>query len=171
MGTLKITNGSISADTFVGDLTGTAKYAQYDSSTGKNLFCRGAAPDSGNLNTMFTAGNYRFSGTTANGPSSIYIGYGQALILQGPTWADTVTQIVFPYNNQNMYFRSGTTTTAPNTDWTTVLTSGNYTTFVSKNFLPLSGGTLTGPIIHSTKSYGSSLPSSGATGQVFYKLV
>lgn len=177
MGTLKIENGSISADEFVGDLTGTAKYARYDITTNKELFCRGAAPDSGDLSTMFTAGNYRFSATTANGPTSIYLAYGQSLILQGASWADTVTQIVFPYNNQQMYFRSGTKTAIPNTEWSTVLTDKNYANYLSNTYLSLSGGTLTGNISHkgaviyNTKSYGSSLPSSGTTGQVFYKLV
>lgn len=76
--------------------------------------------------TFKTAGIYRVStvGTSGDG---YYFNYGQVLVLRGTTSSDTISQIAAPYDNKNLYFRSGTVSTFTDADhpWRLIYNSGN----------------------------------------------
>lgn len=80
-----------------------------------------ASPD-----TLTTAGNYKvaIAGTSGNGYN---FNYGQVLVLCATTDSSTIAQIAAPYDNNNLYFRSGTVSnfTDANHPWRTIYTSGN----------------------------------------------
>lgn len=80
-----------------------------------------ASPD-----TLKTAGNYKvaIAGTSGNGYN---FNYGQVLVLCATTDSNTIAQIAAPYDNNNLYFRSGTVSnfTDANHPWRTIYTSGN----------------------------------------------
>lgn len=81
----------------------------------------GSSPD-----TFKTAGNYKVetNGTSGNGYNFTY---GQVLVLRASTNSNTIAQIAAPYDNNNLYFRSGTVSnfTDANHPWRTIYTSGN----------------------------------------------
>lgn len=86
-----------------------------------------------------------------------YVDYGQLLVLRGSSWSDTLTQITFSYNSQEMYFRSGTLTSFSSKSWSRMLTDQNYTSFCATanhthSYLPLSGGSASGSVWASTSS-------------------
>lgn len=225
MGTLKISNGSISADSFIGNLRGTAQYATYDSIHGGEIFSSRFAGDNIDLNDITDDGSYRMGSNIINAPPGG--AYGQLLVLRGSSLSDTLAQVFFPYSSQNMFFRCGTTTSFSSQSWSTVLTNKNYTSFCAAashdhNYLPLTGGAASGSLWSTTSSgseiqigvsntagkiyfysqsvyygiytstagsivrissggkvfcggkylttnYGSTLPSSGEVGEIFYK--
>lgn len=76
--------------------------------------------------TLKTAGNYKvaIAGTSGNGYD---FKYGQVLVLCATTDSNTIAQIAAPYDNNNLYFRSGTVSnfTDANHPWRTIYTSGN----------------------------------------------
>lgn len=80
-----------------------------------------ASPD-----TLKTAGNYKvaIAGTSGNGYN---FNYGQVLVLCATTDSNTIAQIAAPYDNNNLYFRSGTVSnfTDANHPWRKIYTSGN----------------------------------------------
>nr|DAI53114.1 MAG TPA: tail protein [Caudoviricetes sp.] len=80
-----------------------------------------ASPD-----TLQTAGIYRVSTTGVIGKEYNFP-YGQVLVLRGGPGSDTITQIAAPYNNSNLYFRSGTLSnfTDASHPWRTIFNSGN----------------------------------------------
>ena len=81
----------------------------------------GASPE-----TLQTAGIYRVSTTGVIGEGYNFP-YGQVLVLRGGPGSDTITQIAAPYNNSNLYFRSGTLSnfTDASHPWRTIFNSGN----------------------------------------------
>ena len=76
--------------------------------------------------TLQTAGIYRVSTTGVIGEGYNFP-YGQVLVLRGGPGSDTITQIAAPYNNSNLYFRSGTLSnfTDASHPWRTIFNSGN----------------------------------------------
>lgn len=149
MGTLKITNGSVSANSFIGNLQGVATYATYDSIHGGEIFSSRSTGDNADVNNFKDAGSYRMGYSMQNVPP--WVDYGQLLVFRGSSWSNTLTQIAFPYDSQEMYFRNGTTTSFSSNSWSQVLTDKNFTSFCasashSHNYLSLSGGTASGSI-------------------------
>lgn len=60
-----------------------------------------------NDKNMLKLGLYRFSeGQVLNGPPGVFLGYGYAIIFTYP-WSDTRIVLAFPYDNVEMYIRSG----------------------------------------------------------------
>lgn len=76
--------------------------------------------------TLQTDGIYRVSTTGVIGEGYNFP-YGQVLVLRGGPGSDTITQIAAPYNNSNLYFRSGTLSnfTDASHPWRTIFNSGN----------------------------------------------
>ena len=107
----------------------------------------GDSPD-----TFTTAGIYRVS----NQSGTTDFNYGQVLVIRGTSSSDTITQIAFPYNSNNIYFRKGTTSNFTSDAWKTIYNSSNltksiitnligtttYAPYNSDGYLPLTGGTL-----------------------------
>lgn len=60
--------------------------------------------DNVNLNNVTNAGFYRYNNGVTNGPNGAG-SHGQMLVVRGD--ADTIAQLVFPYGNSIMYFRTG----------------------------------------------------------------
>lgn len=81
----------------------------------------GSSPD-----TFKTAGNYKVetNGTSGNGYNFTY---GQVLVLRATTDSNTIAQIAASYDNNNLYFRSGTVSnfTDANHPWQLIYNSGN----------------------------------------------
>ncbi|RJX40049.1 hypothetical protein D3P09_11785 [Paenibacillus pinisoli] len=64
---------------------------------------------SGDLNNLVKAGMHRLQQTHGNAPPGVYA-YGNILVLRGPNNADTITQVIFPYQGAsqgNVMLRSG----------------------------------------------------------------
>lgn len=60
-----------------------------------------------NDKNMLKLGLYRFTeGQVLNGPPGVFLGYGYAIIFTYP-WSDTRIVLAFPYDNVEMYIRSG----------------------------------------------------------------
>lgn len=82
----------------------------------------GSSPD-----TFKTAGNYKVetNGTSGNGYNFTY---GQVLVLRATTDSNTIAQIAASYDNNNLYFRSGTVSnfTDANHPWRKLYHSGNF---------------------------------------------
>lgn len=82
----------------------------------------GSSPD-----TFKTAGNYKVetNGTSGNGYNFTY---GQVLVLRATTNSNTIAQIAASYDNNNLYFRSGTVYnfTDANHPWRKLYHSGNF---------------------------------------------
>lgn len=91
------------------------------------------------INLVLSAGMYRFNVVPTNGPSGA-TAYGNLLNVHGGS--DTLAQLYFNYNTDDIFFRRGATSWINSQTWKTVLHSGNYTGYA----LPLSGGTMTGII-------------------------
>ena len=81
----------------------------------------GSSPD-----TFKTAGNYKVetNGTSGNGYNFTY---GQVLVLRATTDSNTIAQIAASFDNNNLYFRSGTVSnfTDANHPWRLIYNSGN----------------------------------------------
>ena len=98
--------------------------------------------DCNEVGTHFAS--YRFSGTPTN--TFAHAAYGNMLVIGSD--ADTMIQIGGPYHTQELYFRTGTwynknTGTIQTESWHKLWHDGNFT---PGNYLPLAGGTMTGPI-------------------------
>lgn len=155
MGNLKV-NGDITANNFLGNLKGVATYATLDSVHGGEIFSSRSTGDSVSLNDFNRAGSYRMGIAMGNAPSH-GVDYGQLLVLRGSSWSDTLTQVAFPCNRQDIYFRNSAVTTLSSKAWTQVLTNQNYTSYCasashSHNYLPLTGGIASGSVWASTSS-------------------
>ena len=64
----------------------------------------GNLSDNVNFNNVTNAGFYRYNNGVVNGPNGAG-SHGQMLVVRGE--ADTIAQLVFPYGNSVMYFRTG----------------------------------------------------------------
>ena len=105
------------------------------------------------LNSVTDSGMYRIGETYTNGPdsgSSYDYAWGQMLVVHGGV--DTVAQLVFPFNETKMVFRTGnplpvgTGTPGQSThgewnEWETVANISDLS-----KYLPLTGGTVTGEV-------------------------
>lgn len=113
----QLTTDSIAWDRLTGKPTTLAGYGIED----WVMKHTGSSPD-----TFKTAGNYNVetNGTSGNGYNFTY---GQVLVLRASTNSNTIAQIAAPYDNNNLYFRSGTVSnfTDANHPWRTIYTSGN----------------------------------------------
>ena len=90
------------------------------------------------LDSLTTAGVYRLGSQT-----SPYSSYGNLLVIRGSSTSDTLAQMYFPYNADRVYFRRGTTSNFTSNSWNYLWHSGNFN---PGDYLPLAGGTMTGPI-------------------------
>ena len=132
--------GNLTAPTFIGSLQGNASSSTYT-----------CFQDTRNVNEMPLD---MLSGISlhlkSNSIDGLNDGLSHHLVLMLRDWYDlsggsfaelTVT------GNQNLYFRSSTTN-ADNAwnPWRKVLTDYNYTSILNNTYLPLSGGTMSGPL-------------------------
>lgn len=80
------------------------------------------------LDTVVTSGFYRINESPLNAPADV--AYSQMLVVRGGN--DTVAQMIFPYNQSRMFFRTGNPPSAGGTgawkDWAQVYTSFNKPT-------------------------------------------
>ncbi|MBW8380964.1 MAG: shufflon system plasmid conjugative transfer pilus tip adhesin PilV, partial [Youngiibacter sp.] len=114
------------------------------------------ALDSGtDLNTVTTSGWYRLSGSHSNAPSNY--AYGQMLVIHGAF--DTIAQLLFPYNDDTVWRRSGNPTNVGGSGaWRT------WTQVGGGSYLPLSGGTLSGNLTVPSVYTSNWFRSTGASG-------
>ncbi|WP_203457146.1 pyocin knob domain-containing protein [Paenibacillus tepidiphilus] len=79
----------------------------------------------GDFNTFLTPGMYRLGagGDFTNGPGTY--AYGQLLVVRGGNY-DTYAQIVIPYNNANIAYRTGTVSSIASATWLTLWNQGNF---------------------------------------------
>ena len=93
------------------------------------------------LNTVIESGMYRCQTFGANAPDGV--AYGQLLVLQAG--GDTIAQVYFPYTESVAYVRTSqgihVAANPPWHPWKKFALADDL-----KNYLPLTGGTLTGPI-------------------------
>ena len=97
-----------------------------------------------NLNNATTSGFYRIGGTVINGPNDASsVGCFSQLIVSRSN-NDTITQILVPYNDTRMYYRSGYNIGADQTINPTVWQAWKSVANIDdlSNYLPLSGGTI-----------------------------
>lgn len=90
----------------------------------------------GDMNSLTEDGHYRLD-ANSNLPEGAY--WGQALVMKGAAWADTTAQIVFGYRNGFSAWRGGQIVGGAWTWSEWVPFAGG-----SGNFLPITGGTLSG---------------------------
>lgn len=97
------------------------------------------------LNTVITSGFYRLNSGNTNAPSDA--DYGQMLVVHGG--ADTITQIVFCYYNNNVWVRSGNPLNGDGSalsnasnwrDWTRLASTADIPSGSSFPYSPLNGG-------------------------------
>ena len=114
----QLTTDSIAWDRLTGKPTTLAGYGIED----WVMKHTGSSPD-----TFKTAGNYKVetNGTSGNGYNFTY---GQVLVLRATTNSNTIAQIAASYDNNNLYFRSGTVYnfTDANHPWRKLYHSGNF---------------------------------------------
>ena len=80
------------------------------------------------LNTIVETGSYRLSSSHTNAPSGH--DYGQMLVIRGA--GDTIAQLLFPYNNDNVWRRSGNPTNVGGVgSWRPWINLGRDTTIYS----------------------------------------
>jgi hypothetical protein len=95
-----------------------------------------------NLDTVVKSGMYRINESPVNAPADV--AYGQMLVVHGGN--DTIAQIVFPYNQSRMFFRTGNPSNTGGTgnwkDWTQVYTTFNKPTPEDIGALSKDGGTV-----------------------------
>lgn len=81
-----------------------------------------------NLDTVVTSGFYRINESPINAPADV--AYSQLLVVRGG--GDTIAQLIFPYNQSRMFFRTGNPTNTSGTgtwkEWVQVYTSFNKPT-------------------------------------------
>ena len=115
-----------------------------------NFAVTGKVSASGDLNTVINSGMYRLEGLPANCPEGAI--YGQLLVTHGS--GDTISQIVFDYNNCRMWVRSGNPTDVNGSgswhEWVQCYTTGFKPTPDDIGALSLSGGTMTGTLYGKT---------------------
>ena len=106
-----------------------------------------------NLDLVIDSGMYRMDKAYTNGPEgddNYEYGWGQMLVIHGGV--DTLAQLLFPFNETKMVFRTGNPLPLTNVDtgevtigswneWETVATASDLTKYLS-----LEGGTLTGEL-------------------------
>ena len=118
----------------------------------------GSSPD-----TFKTAGNYKVetNGTSGNGYNFTY---GQVLVLRATTDSNTIAQIAASYDNNNLYFRSGTVSnfTDANHPWRKLYHSGNFidgTNYISPKTTLVGYG-----ITDASRIFRYTIPASGNKG-------
>lgn len=113
----QLTTDSIAWDRLTGKPTTLAGYGIED----WVMKHTGSSPD-----TFKTAGNYKVetNGTSGN---EYNFTYGQVLVLRATTDSNTIAQIAASFDNNNLYFRSGTVSnfTDANHPWRLIYNSGN----------------------------------------------
>lgn len=101
------------------------------------------------LDTVVKSGMYRINEGPVNAPADVT--YGQLLVIHGGN--DTVAQLVFPYNQSRMFFRTGNPTSAGGTgnwkEWTQVYTNFNKPTPADIGAVSKEGGTVGDLIVSS----------------------
>ena len=132
--------GNLTAPTFIGSLQGNASSSTYT-----------CFQDTRNANEMpldmLSGISLHLKSNSIDGLSD---GLSHHLVLMLRDWHDlsggSFAELTIT-GNQNLYFRSSTTN-ADNTwnPWRKVLTDYNYTSILNNTYLPLSGGTMSGPL-------------------------
>lgn len=135
--------GNLTAPTFIGSLQGNASSSTYSTYT--------CFQDTRNVNEMpldmLSGISLHLKSNSIDGLSD---GLSHHLVLMLRDWYDlsggSFAELTIT-GNQNLCFRSSTTN-ADNTwnPWRKVLTDYNYTSILNNTYLPLSGGTMTGPL-------------------------
>lgn len=77
--------------------------------------------------TFTTSGIYRVNNQTGTSGTGYDFRYGNILVVRGSSSSDTLTQLAFPFNSSNIYFRTGNTSSADfkSNPWKKIWNSGN----------------------------------------------